>query len=183
MLVACYSVHQLVDDLARRYHGKLAVTGIFEASVLTATSLLPHTSSGKPQSQWGIVTTGKFWERHLSDGVSGFLGEEPGSRNAKFRGVISTGLTAGDFHHVSPEEVKQKLEEATKTLLGEGGIGVVAMGCGGMAGLEEIIRSTAVSQYGNEKGGSIYVVDGVMAGILLLEQMIRSQRLFRNPSA
>ncbi|KAH7358745.1 Asp/Glu/hydantoin racemase [Plectosphaerella cucumerina] len=183
ILVACYSVHTLVDKLARQLGSRVAVTGIFEASILAAAALLPHTSTGPPESQWGIVTTGEFWEKHLSDGVRGFLGEPEGAaQNLKFRGVVSTGLTAGDFHHVSPEEVRAKLVKATEKLLGDGGVGVVAMGCGGMAGLEEIIRETAVARYGAAKGGDILVVDGVKAGVLQLEQMIRSKKAFQGRS-
>ncbi|KAG7139996.1 hypothetical protein HYQ45_003079 [Verticillium longisporum] len=179
VLVACYSVHTLVDRLSRQYGDRLAVTGIFEASILTATALLPQTIVGAPPSQWGIVTTGSFWEKHLADGVTGYLGQIGGGGNTKFKGVVSSGLTAGDFHHVSPEEVKAKLEEATRKLLGDGGVSCIAMGCGGMAGLEDIIRSTAVAQYGKEKGGNIYVVDGIKAGIMQLEQTIKSRRLFQ----
>ncbi|KAM0326115.1 hypothetical protein ACHAQA_006708 [Verticillium albo-atrum] len=183
VLVACYSVHTLVDRLSRQYGDRLAVTGIFEASILTATAMLPQTILGTPPSRWGIVTTGQFWEKHLGDGVVGYLGQPTGAggaENTKFKGVVSSGLTAGDFHHVSPEEVKAKLEEATRKLLGDGGVSCVAMGCGGMAGLEDIIRSTAVAQYGPEKGGSIYVVDGVKAGIIQLEQTIRFLRVSYN---
>ncbi|KAF3353012.1 hypothetical protein VdG1_00484 [Verticillium dahliae VDG1] len=161
VLVACYSVHTLVDRLSRQYGDRLAVTGIFEASILTATALLPQTIVGAPPSQWGIVTTGSFWEKHLADGVTGYLGQIGGGGNT------------------NPEEVKAKLEEATRKLLGDGGVSCIAMGCGGMAGLEDIIRSTAVAQYGKEKGGNIYVVDGIKAGIMQLEQTIKSRRLFQ----
>ncbi|CRK17068.1 hypothetical protein BN1708_017543, partial [Verticillium longisporum] len=147
VLVACYSVHTLVDRLSRQYGDRLAVTGIFEASILTATALLPQTIVGAPPSQWGIVTTGSFWEKHLADGVTGYLGQIGGGGNTKFKGVVSSGLTAGDFHHVSPEEVKAKLEEATRKLLGDGGVSCIAMGCGGMAGLEDIIRSNMAFTY------------------------------------
>ncbi|CRK14818.1 hypothetical protein BN1723_017406, partial [Verticillium longisporum] len=129
VLVACYSVHTLVDRLSRQYGDRLAVTGIFEASILTATALLPQTIVGAPPSQWGIVTTGSFWEKHLADGVTGYLGQIGGGGNTKFKGVVSSGLTAGDFHHVSPEEVKAKLEEATRKLLGDGGaVGTAGLG-------------------------------------------------------
>ncbi|KAL2758628.1 hypothetical protein ACRALDRAFT_1080383 [Sodiomyces alcalophilus JCM 7366] len=180
VLVACYSVHPLVDHLAKKYKNKLAVTGIFEASILTSTSVLPLATLGSSssQSQWGIVTTGAFWEEHLGTGVLEFLGQKTGSENVKFRGVASTGLSAGDFHRVSAEEVKVKLQEATRRLLGDGGVGCVVMGCAGMVGLEEIIRTTAISQYGAESGSSIFVVDGVKAGVLQLEQMVKSRRLF-----
>ncbi|OLN87061.1 Uncharacterized protein C1F7.10 [Colletotrichum chlorophyti] len=179
VLVACYSVHTLVEKLSQQYHASLAVTGIFEASVLTATSLLPHTSAGHPSSRWGVVTTGAFWEKHLSQGVKDYLGQSDQSENTKFGGVTSSGLTAGDFHHVSPAEVKTKLEQATEKLLLSGDVRCVVMGCAGMAGLEEIIRSTATAVYGKERGGQVFIVDGVKAGILQLEQTVRSRRLFQ----
>ncbi|EXF77597.1 hydantoin racemase [Colletotrichum fioriniae PJ7] len=180
VLVACYSVHTLVEQLSQQFHSTLAVTGIFEASILTATSLLPHSSDPSLASKWGVVTTGEFWEKHLSQGVKGYLGQSDQSENVKFGGVASTGLTAGDFHHVSPAEVRVKLEQATKKLLSSGDVRCVVMGCAGMAGLEEIIRSSANDVYGPEKGSQVFIVDGVKAGILQLEQTVRSRRLFQN---
>ncbi|TDZ36482.1 Uncharacterized protein C8035_v008264 [Colletotrichum spinosum] len=177
VLVACYSVHSLVEELSRLYHDSLVVTGIFEASILTATSLLPQT--GVPSSTWGVVTTGEFWEKHLSHGVMAYLGQGEQSENGKFGGVTSTGLTAGDFHHVSATEVKSRLDQATQRLLKSGNVRCVVMGCAGMAGLEEIIRSTAVDLYGQDMGSRISVVDGVKAGILQIEQTVRSRRLFQ----
>ncbi|RYP04843.1 hypothetical protein DL765_010039 [Monosporascus sp. GIB2] len=189
VLIACYSVHPLVRELRG---SRRAVTGIFEASVLTALSLLPapgslSTSSSSPdsdeqQQQWGIVTTGKFWEEHLADGVQAFLGTsssptlDPSSR---FAGVESTGLNASDFHNgVSPEVIRQKLKEATKRLLKGGRTTVVVMGCAGMAGLEEIIRSAAAEEVGERFAyDELHVLDGVRAGITQLEMMIKQQRL------
>lgn len=180
VLVACYSVHPLVEKLSRQFHGYLAVTGIFEASILTATALLPHSSTASYlSSKWGVVTTGEFWEQHLSQGVKGYLGQSEQSENVKFGGVTSSGLTAGDFHHISPAEVRLKLEQATKRLLKSGDVRCVVMGCAGMAGLEDIIRNSATDVYGKEKGSQIFVVDGVKAGILQLEQTVRSRRLFQ----
>ena len=154
----------------------LAVIGIFEASVLTAISLLPAPGNTE---KWGIITTGKFWEEHLSNGVKHLLGQETASQNNKFAGTFSTGLTAGDFHTVPPEEVRAKLKEATKQLLSPGNVASVLMGCGGMAGLEDIIRETAVELYGKADGDRVYIIDGVKAGVMLLEQTIRSKRTFR----
>ncbi|TQN63842.1 hypothetical protein CSHISOI_11579 [Colletotrichum shisoi] len=180
VLVACYSVHTLVEKLSRQFHTSLAVTGIFEASVLTATALLPHSSTASYlSSKWGVVTTGEFWEEHLSRGVTGYLGQRDQSENVKFGGVTSTGLMAGDFHHVSPAEVRAKLELATKRLLGSGDVRCVVMGCAGMAGLEDIIRNSAMDVYGETKGRQVFIVDGVKAGILQLEQTVRSRRLFQ----
>lgn len=176
VLVACFSVHPLVGKLAEEEgaNGRLAVTGIFEASILASLSLL------RPQRKWGIVTTGKFWEDHLTQGVNGFLGTEPQSNNAKFAGVETTGLNAGDLHgDVDPAVIRQKLREATKRLLAKGGVECVIMGCAGMAGLEEIIRSVAVEEYGLERGNRLLIIDGVRAGVGLLEQTVRNRRAFQ----
>ncbi|KAK4646805.1 Protein dcg1 [Podospora bellae-mahoneyi] len=170
VLVACYSVHPLVH-LVQENWPHLAVTGIFEASIVTSLSLLPY------QDNWGIVTTGKFWEKHLSDGVHHFVGSE--NSNTRFAGVETTGLNAGDFHGgVDPVVVRQKLCEATKRLL-DRGVQAVVMGCAGMAGLEDIIRSVATEGRGEEAGKKLLVIDGVKAGVGLLEQMVRNKRMFQ----
>ncbi|RYP74119.1 hypothetical protein DL771_003177 [Monosporascus sp. 5C6A] len=188
ILVACYSVHPLVREL--RSSG-CAVTGIFEASVVMALSLLPAPRSLSPsssspgndeqQQQWGIVTTGKFWEEHLAAGVQVFLGTSSDPRRdprSRFAGVESTGLNASDFHNgVSPEVVREKLKGATKRLLKGGRTTVIAMGCAGMAGLEEIIRSAAAEEVGERFAyDELHVLDGVRAGIMQLEIMMKQQR-------
>ena len=179
ILVACYSVHPLVQLLAEREEG-LAVTGIFEASIVTSLSLLSLPTPDATPS-WGIVTTGKFWEEHLTIGVKSFLGQDRAWPNARFAGVESTGLVAGDFHgDVPPEVIRQKLSEATKRLLGNhGNVECVVMGCAGMAGLEEIIRSAAIEQYGEKRGRQVYIVDGVKAGIGLAVEMVKNKRMFQ----
>ncbi|KAH8911637.1 hypothetical protein BR93DRAFT_921609 [Coniochaeta sp. PMI_546] len=183
VLVACYSVHPLVQRLARD-SPHLAVTGIFEASVLATLSLLgpPLTSAGEDEKSrmWGVVTTGKFWEAHLSDGVKHFLGQKTDEANFKFGGVESTGLNAGDFHGgVDPAVIRQKLKEATQRLLSKGPVECVVMGCAGMAGLEDIIRDATEEKYGKEQAEKLFVVDGVLAGVGLLEQTVKNRRMFR----
>ncbi|KAH7165377.1 Asp/Glu/hydantoin racemase [Dactylonectria macrodidyma] len=175
VLVACFSVHTLVPKLSSKYP-HLAVTGIFEASITTVLSLTPAPLNNE---KWGIVTTGKFWEAHLEDGVKAFLGQDKTVANNKFAGVFTSGLTAGDFHTVPPEEVRAKLEAALTRLFSTGNVNCVVMGCGGMAGLEDIIRRTAINSYGKDVGEQVYIVDGVKAGILQLEQTVRSMRAFR----
>ncbi|XXH04060.1 Arp2/3 complex subunit, actin nucleation center [Hypoxylon texense] len=194
VVVACFSVHPLVPRLQTGPGGQggkgggdpphaavaVAVTGIFEAGVLAALSLL------RPEETWGIVTTGKFWEAHLSAGVLDFLGSGggggggPADSNTKFAGVESTGLNAGDFHHgVDPEVVRKKLKEATQRLIRRGGlVTCIVMGCAGMAGLEEIIRAAVSELRGDEFAYSqLHVIDGVRAGIMQVDHMIRNQRL------
>jgi Asp/Glu/hydantoin racemase len=173
IIVACFSVHPLVPELQSLSGSQCAVTGIFEASVLAAISLL------EPGQKWGIVTTGKFWEDHLSNGVKGYLGANVEDVNTKFAGVESTGLNASDFHHgVDPAVVRHKLKKATKRLLGKGQVHVIVMGCAGMAGLDEIIREAASEESGEEFAYStLHVVDGVRAGIMQVDHMIKNQRL------
>ncbi|KAK6201953.1 hypothetical protein LQW54_009166 [Pestalotiopsis sp. IQ-011] len=172
ILVACFSVHPLVGEIQKL--GKPFVTGIFEASISTALPLL------RSDERWGIVTTGKFWEDHLLHGVQHFLGAGGNDYNAKFAGVESTGLNASDFHHgVSPEVVNQKIREATKRLLRKGKVTCVAMGCAGMAGLEDQIRTAASEEYGKDFAEKLFVIDGVVAGVIQVEQMIRQQRVLR----
>lgn len=171
--MACFSVHPLVGRLQQQTRG--VVTGIFEASILTALPLL------RPNEKWGIVTTGKFWEKHLRDGVQSFLGAVEADTNTKFAGVESTGLNASDFHHgVSADVVNQKIREATKRLLGKGQVTCVVMGCAGMAGMEDQIRNAASEEVDKEFAFKVLnVVDGVAAGIMQLEQVIRQQRYLR----
>ena len=217
ILVACFSVHPLVRALQSPAPGAgagsgsrpRAVIGIFEASILTALALLrpPPTSPAPPEGKeeeeepekWGIVTTGKFWESHLTAGVHAFLGTSPNtpsttstspnttnpSETSRFAGVESTGLNASDFHSDIPVSViHAKLGEATRRLLrrgsGRGGsrggssVTVIIMGCAGMAGLEEIIRKAAAAEFGQEFAYEVlHVVDGVRAGVIEVEGMIK----------
>lgn len=180
VLVACYSVHPLVTEL-RKICEEVIVLGIFESTILTVLSLLPpYTLPGIPQQTWGIVTTGKFWEAHLRDGVCKFLGQPADSNDARFAGVYSTGVDAGDLHgSMSHNYIQERLKGATKRLLSSSNVKCVVMGCAGMAGLERIIRETALQEYGEEAGSKICIIDGAKAGIGLLEQAVKAKRIFQ----
>lgn len=199
-------MHPLVAHLAERHRGRRVVLGILEASILAALSLTnPYPRCPEsPGRTWGIVTTGAFWEKHLEDGVRRFLDASysssfsasassvtatafPGSQNAaKFAGVYTTGLDAGDFHGgeegggVGQEVVRAKIRDATKRLLAFGRVGCVVMGCAGMAGLEDIIRATITEEYGEPQTPQekVYIIDGVKAGVGILAETIRNERLF-----
>lgn len=189
MLIACYSAHPLVPRLAAR-HPDLCVTGILEASITATLPLLSPSEDrgggggvggGGGGGGWAIVTTGQFWEAHLGDAARAYLGQSSDAPNARFRGVFTTGLTAGDFHGggVSPETIRARLAEATRRLLRAAPpVDCVVMGCAGMAGLEDIIRAAAVDEYGPERARGVYVVDGVQAGIGVLEQMVNNRSRF-----
>lgn len=112
-------------------------------------------------------------------GVKKFLGQEEEGSNARFTGVQTTGLDAGDFHGDVPKEViDAKLAEATRQLLQAGDVECVVMGCAGMAGLEQIIRRTAIKEYGEERGKKVMVVDGVRAGVGLVAEMVKNRIMF-----
>ncbi|CAN8105616.1 unnamed protein product [Discula destructiva] len=190
MLVACYSSHPLVQLLAKEYPN-VGVTGIFEASVLATLPLLrPYPSAFSSSSNrvggWGIVTTGVFWIEHLTEAVKTFLDQDTKAAKTNkaqpsFRGVFTTGLDANELHTSAPHVVTYKLKNATKELLRTGpgsDVDCVVMGCAGMAGLEDMIRSAIVEAYGDERAKSVCVVDGVRAGIGVLEGMIRNRRMF-----
>lgn len=177
VLVACYSSHTLLDKIAAE-HPHLAVTGIFEASVIAALPLLRRSSTGDGGG-WGIVTTGQFWEDHLNHAVRTFLGQREDDVNSWFRGVFTTGLNASDFHGgVSSEVMRERLTDAAKRLLRRGRVDCVIMGCAGMAGLEDIIRSAVRDEYGEQAVDSVYIVDGLRAGVGVLEQMVKNRHLF-----
>ncbi|KAL5604880.1 hypothetical protein BROUX41_001789 [Berkeleyomyces rouxiae] len=176
ILIACFSVHPLVKAVDKYVNKgrstRIPVTGIFEAAVLEADSAARRIALPSDDNQrvprWGIVTTGKFWESHLTHGVAKNLTDsEDQSPSPHFAGVFSTGLNAGDFHNVDPDTVKQRLCKAVDRLLRVGNVQSIIMGCAGMAGLEDIIRNEAIKIYGDQ-GKDLHIVDGLKSGLTLL---------------
>lgn len=157
---------------------RIPVTGIFEASILATLPLLHRWRGGT--TGWGIVTTGKFWEDHLTAGVKEYLGQSVESHNSLFLGVHSTGLDANDFHRhdIPPDLIRRLLKEATVRLLRKGPVQCVIMGCAGMTGLEDIVRSTIREEYPQDQAEGVYVMDAVRAGTGVLEQMVKNRRMF-----
>jgi Asp/Glu/hydantoin racemase len=172
-LIACYSVHPLVGMLREKLAPRLHVTGIFEASICTALSLLPPQFGGK-KSKFGIVSTGTYWEDALSEGVKMFLGLEDLRSSARFKGVETTGLNAIDLHTAPPEEVRRKMMEATKRLVEDRDVNVICLGCAGMAGLDGIVEKALVEELGENEARHIHILDGVKAGLGLLEGLLRA---------
>ena len=163
-LVACYSAHPLVPQLRSAAPSK-PVAGIFEASV--AAALL----AAGAEERFGIVSTGVVWEEALTEAVRRFLGAEA---PARFAGVQTTGLNATELHEVPAAEVRGRMVEATRRLVRTGGVGAVCLGCAGMAGMDEWVREGCVLELGEEGGGRVRVVDGVMAGVAWLEGAVRA---------
>jgi Asp/Glu/hydantoin racemase len=144
------------------------VTGIFEASVAASLQTI------HPSEKFGIVSTGKVWETILTDATIAFLGTTGEESSKRFAGVETTGLNATDLHDAPAEEVRKRMKDAVKRLLGKGNVGAVCLGCAGMAGMEEMVREACVEELGEEVGGRVRVVDGVMAGVAWLEGAVRA---------
>lgn len=169
-LVACYSKHPLVPILKDQNaikSGRKAVTGIFEASVSTSLQII------HPDEKFGIVSTGKVWEKILSEAVVDFLGTESNA-GKRFAGVETTGLNATDLHDAPPEEVRKRMKDAVKRLLRKGRVGAICLGCAGMAGMDKMVREACVEELGEDGGNNVRIVDGVVAGVAWLEGAVRS---------
>lgn len=83
-----------------------------------------------------------------------------------FRGVETCGVDAGKLH--GDGEVERRVKDAVGRLVGdeEGGrVGVVVLGCAGMVGMEEWVGSVV--------GEGVRVVDGVRAGVGVLQGLVR----------
>jgi len=175
-VVACYSVH----PLTRRLKSLISATqhtqviGIFEASISTALSLPPPLSSDNTQ-KFGIVTTGKYWEDILTQGVLDFLGCDNVDSCRRFKGVESTGLSAAELHTSPPSEVRDRMIKATKRLVKDRDVGVICLGCAGMAGMDAIVREACVEELGEVVGNQVHIIDGVKAGIALIEGLVRAR--------
>ena len=186
-------MHPLVRQLAAQPR-RIPVLGIFEASLLASLAICLA-----PQDRFGIVTTGAVWDEILTRGVADFLGtggdsatngtSRSSERSRKFSGVETTGLTAVELHSTPPEEVTRRLKEAVKRLIrrtqsssdgdGDGGgqqsrLRAVCLGCAGMVGFDEAIRAGCIEELGPEEGAKISIVDGVKAGYVMLEGMVRA---------
>ncbi len=178
MLVACYSVHPLVSLLAEKEgeSSLLAVTGIFEASILACLALL------RPGKKWGIVTTGEFWEEHLTQGVTRFLGTTAEDANARFAGVESTGLEAGDFHGDSPDMVQHKLGEATASSWTGGTWNVLSWAAPAWLGWRTSSARRPSTSLALPKPASSSSWIASKRGWASLEQAVHNKRAFRGPS-
>ena len=112
------------------------------------------------------MSTGDIWKEVLGDAVRGdVLGRE--KAESVFRGVETCGLDAGDLE--GDGEVERRVKDAVGRLVrgeDEGGkVRVVILGCAGMVGMEEWVGSVV--------GEGVRVVDGVRAGVGVLQGLVR----------
>ncbi len=64
--------------------------------------------------------------------------------------------------------------EATKRLVKDRDVKVICLGCAGMAGLDGIVEEALVEELGEEEAKYVHVLDGVKAGLGLLEGLLRA---------
>lgn len=174
-LVACYSDHPLIWMLSQFTHKP--VVGIFQASITTSLQLISR------HQTFGIVTTGDVWEGLLTKAVHAFIGVHTDNNvepnRYPFAGVETTGLNATDLHNAPPAEVRQRIKEATKRLLDRnhnGDVRAICLGCAGMVGLEEVVREACIEKLGHvERTDVLRVIDGVKAGVGVLQALVRGQ--------
>ncbi|ODV90439.1 hypothetical protein CANCADRAFT_106576 [Tortispora caseinolytica NRRL Y-17796] len=148
-LIGCYSDHPLVNMMKETT--SKPVLGIFEASVLRS---LAH------GQKFGIVTTAQTWEPLLDRAVYAMIGNHP-----LFTGTVSSKLGVLECHEAPPDVVSAKIQEAARTAYANGAR-TICLGCAGMTGLDELIKTTL--------GDDIKIVNGVQAGIEILAGMIGS---------
>ena len=144
------------------------VLGIFGASVTTALNLLA------PSQKFGIVSTGRVWEELLTRATGTLLGSSASTSTSRLAGVQTTGLTAGELHELPERGVRAKMVDATRRLVQCKDVMVVCLGCAGMSGMGEMVREACVAERGTEEGERVRIVDGVVAGVAILEGLIRA---------
>ncbi|KAI9807816.1 MAG: hypothetical protein M1825_005121 [Sarcosagium campestre] len=158
-----------------------------DPAVCSSTSSVSVKVQASQMMTFGIVTTGKAWAPLLSAGVHRILQDylnkgrndddnhdEKGFGSSSFEGVQTTGLDADQLHAVPHDELRERMVKATRKLVCGGRVGVVCLGCAGMAGLDEMVREACVLEMGVELGSRVRIVDGVVAGVaLLLEALSR----------
>ncbi|KAK5114857.1 hypothetical protein LTR62_002014 [Meristemomyces frigidus] len=166
VLICCYSSHPLVpllrSQLATTPFRTRFVAGIFESSVSTCLSVLSN------NAKFAIVSTGSQWEGILDAAVADLLGAEGSGRYA---GTATTGLNADELHVTPKTEVDARMKAATRVVL-ERGAKAICLGCAGMVGLDDVVREACVEVLGPGEGGRVRIVDGVAAGVAVLEGLL-----------
>lgn len=167
-LVACYCVHPLVSMLKARVSHRIHVIGIFEASILTALSLLPIDSDSK----FGILTSDEYWVDSLTKGVNK-LGCTDNSVFKRFKGVEATGLTADEIYSLQFDEIKTKVKNAATKLIRDRDVRVICLGCSSIARFSGAVDEALREELGDE-AGSVYVLESFQAGIGLIENLLKA---------
>ena len=122
------------------------------------------------------MSTGDVWKQIVGDAVrNDLLGVD--KARWVFAGVETLGLSAGELHGEGAEEgVRQRVKAAARRSIEVGGVAlgkevsVILLGCAGMIGMEYWVKEEV-----GRAGRQTRVVDGVKAGIGILQGILRGQ--------
>lgn len=154
-----------------------AVTGIFEASVVTAMNI----AGSSPYRKWGVISTDHSWRKWTNDAVADFLGiDTPDETIGRYLGCETVGVQAEELEKQGEAAMAGYAETAVdKLLLGQhsavAGAPVIILGCAGLHQLEGAIRRCCAKRLGDCNGTEVAVVDGVKVGIGMLVSLVKSQ--------
>lgn len=185
MLAAC--------ALLRDVEGETTITTTTTTTTTTASGENPEEeedasrgragAGGRGGEVFGVVSTASTWKEPLENYIRSehVLGEDKAMHF--FRGVETCGLTAGELHDAPAEEVEARVKDATGRLVAGGAegqdgrgkkrVGIVVLGCAGMVGMEGWVRDVLGGGDGEGKVEGVRVVDGVRAGVGMLQGLVR----------
>ncbi|KAI6249742.1 hypothetical protein HI914_01081 [Erysiphe necator] len=167
-LVASYCVHPLVSMLKARVSHRIHVIGIFEASILTALSLLPTDSDSK----FGIIASDAYWVDSLTKGINKLCCTDI-SGHKKFKGVGVIGLTADEIYSMESEEISSRVKKAAMKLIEDHDVRVICLGCSSMARFSGAIDDALREEFGDQ-ARPVYILESFQAGICLVENLLRA---------
>jgi Asp/Glu/hydantoin racemase len=168
-LGACYADHPVVRLLQSYVHNK-PVVGIFDASVHAAIELVDS------DSKFGIITTGLPFESLLAEAVKHLLCTIPNESNKQvqqFGGVVASGIGVSDLGPEARGIARDKIIAATTKLVRSGEVNVLCVGGVILAGMEHWIREACENELGIEKGRNVKIVDQLVAGVAVLDAILR----------
>ncbi|SPO07452.1 uncharacterized protein DNG_10146 [Cephalotrichum gorgonifer] len=188
LLVACFSRHPLVTQLRTALNKRrvdtptvkprvCAVTGIFEASVVTAMNL----AGSAPERKWGVISTDHSWRQWTDDAITDFMGiDAPKATIGRYLGCETVGVQAEELERKSESVMAGYVKTALELLLRgqnleKSGAPVIILGCAGLHQLEGSIRRCSKELLGDANGTEVAVVDGVKVGIGMLLTLVKSQ--------
>lgn len=106
----------------------------------------------------------------IEKGVQAFLG----ARSDRYVGAIATGLPVLHLNNASRRnEVEAAMSKASETLSRQGA-NVFILGCAGMSGMENFVRSGIVKHKGEQIANLALIIDGLVVGVHLLAGIARN---------
>jgi len=166
-LLACYADHPLNAALKVEV-GTKPVVGVFEASVYAALEIL------LPPKRFVIMTTGKAFEKQLSDGVKRLIGES--EAQSCFARVVSTGIGPNDIMPEITETARRKVREGVKGLMDNDEIAVICMGGVILHGMESCAMQSYQAELGADTAREIVIIDQLEAGVAMIKRELKDHQ-------